>query len=187
MTAWRKSPIKAIPLFEVTNLRMEKVVAALDSESSVSETHHRFARLYGLHRVGITPAMSASETAAKFLHEFYETYFQPLEKPLGRGKRFIYALSGAFSLFISGFILLVFKIPDIFQNTVFEITPFSTLYYLMAILLLSVFFAYLVSWAETRHGPVRLYLSGVLLPALVIYIIRVAWTFEKVAPAANQQ
>ena len=142
-------------------------------------------------RASSAPAVGVSETAAKFLHEFYETYFQPLETPLKWGKRFSYAFLGAFSLFavaplLASEIVVQSELDISVKDPVFVITPFM-FFYVGLIGLLSAFFAHLISWAKTRHGPVRLYLSGVLLPALVIYIMKVTWAFDEMASVANQQ
>ncbi len=46
-----------------------------------------------------------------------------------------------------------------------------------AVLLVSaLWFAYLVSWKDLKHGPARLYLSGLLLPSFVAFVLNRVFT-----------
>ena len=50
----------------------------------------------------------------------------------------------------------------------------------------SVFFGGMLAWYKTKAGPVRVYLSGVALPALVFYIVFFSLeNFSSVTPQPN--
>ncbi|MCY4226210.1 MAG: hypothetical protein OXF20_00680 [Gammaproteobacteria bacterium] len=102
----------------------------------------------------------------KFIDAVYETYFQRLDKPLRWRLRVTYASLGALTLFVSG----AFIVVDI--DALLEIEGLITYVMPLFVLVISAFFGFLIAMAETRHGPVRLYISGLVLPAFVIVVIR---------------
>ena len=47
---------------------------------------------------------------------------------------------------------------------------------LVFVILVSPFFAFLVSWRNNKSGPVRMYLAGLTLPAFVFFVVDQAVT-----------
>ena len=82
----------------------------------------------------------------------------------GRPHRFFYGLLGAATVFGA------WTIPNI---GLFESLDFwAVLWAILNGVVPPFWFAWLVSWKDFSHGPVRLYLSGMFLSMLVLYIIR---------------
>ena len=88
-------------------------------------------------------------------------------------RRFFFALLGSLTLF-------VFLIPAI-QTRIYEQLPsffidpelntiISTFSFIFVVGL-SLFYAGIVSWRNEKSGPVRMYLAGLTLPALVWFIV----------------
>lgn len=83
--------------------------------------------------------------------------------------RFIFALLGSLSLFV--FLLpeieerIYAQLPQIFADT--ELKSIKSIFGLVFFLVLPLFFAGIVSWRNEKSGPVRMYLAGLTLPALV--------------------
>lgn len=115
--------------------------------------------------------MAASQFADGLLKSAVDTYFQLLDKPLPGYMRFLYATLGALSLFLSA--ELVREIQ--YEHRVFSIIPVAST---LAPIVVACLFGLLISLANTRHGPIRLYLSGVLLPAFVVAVIRATWSID---------
>lgn len=121
------------------------------------------------------------DTVRDIVKSAYETYFQPLDEPMFGGYRFAYALAGALSLFGSGVVIREDRFYHI--TILLEYSGFSA--FLIIACIPSIFFGFLISTAKTRHGPVRLYISGVLLPAFVIFVARRTWSIDVVQHAGN--
>ena len=115
--------------------------------------------------------MTIVGAADRIVKSIFETYLQLLDKPLHGSLRFLYATLGSLSLFFSA--TLIRKIE--FDSKILAVVPYGE----QAILVVpSVFFGVLISSAKTKHGPVRLYISGVLLPAFTITVIRATWSID---------
>lgn len=115
--------------------------------------------------------MAISDSVDRLVTSAFETYFQLLEKPLPGYMRFLYAELGSLSLFLAAILVLDME-PDTGILALVKIDITFTL------VIFSVLFGLLVSLARTKHGPVRLYISGVLLPAFVISVIRATWSID---------
>ena len=107
-----------------------------------------------------------ADTKKTLQEAIVETYFRHLEEPLHGSLRFIFATLGALSLLIATTILD----NDLEERLyILELGPeFPALISLGA----SAFYGFIIALPETHHGPVRLYLSGLLLPAIVAGVIR---------------
>jgi len=103
---------------------------------------------------------SSKKARDKFLDAIFEIYFRQLDKPLHWFLRFIYASLGAFSLLLS----TVFVVGSIdISRYVLDLAPNAPAFFVIGT---SAFFGYLIARANTRHGRIRLYISGLLLPAV---------------------
>ena len=100
-----------------------------------------------------------------------ETYFQQLDKPLHGFWRFLYATSGSLSFLVSGLFISVVSDDGVIR---IEQAPYAPEVFTG---LASIFFGFLISRGETRHGRVRLYIAGLLLPAFVIAVTLYAFRY----------
>ena len=120
------------------------------------------------------------------IQSFREVYLQPLDEPLKGISRFLAALAGS-STFLFGTYLIFFYGVDskIVPDTSSKITEsinaaFSNIepaFQLILAVLLAVVYALLVADVPLRHGPVRLYITGLLIPFISTVLIRTAWSF----------
>ena len=81
-----------------------------------------------------------------------------------RPVRFLYGLLGAATVFVS------WAIPN--TGLLTGASWWTMFYGILAGIAPPLWFAWLVSWKDFNHGPVRLYLSGIFLSMLVLYVIR---------------
>ena len=84
-------------------------------------------------------------------------------------RRFLYAFVGSFT-FAAG--LLLFRLLDFglpFLGDPMVASGQIVIFLIMVPYI--VWFAWLVSWRDFGYGPVRLFLSAILLPALVVAVI----------------
>lgn len=110
------------------------------------------------------PAQEPSlySSCAKLINGVYETYFQPSKTSLNWGWRFLCAWLGAATLFVSA--LGLFGIgPGKW------ITDSKTAY--LVGIIGPILYGCLIASAKTPHGPVRLYLSGLLLSVFVVGLL----------------
>ena len=104
----------------------------------------------------------------KLLRKLRRNWFSKMDEPWPSSKRFAVALCGAMT-YVLAFAVTVterafFLVLD--SNTPAVLMTFS-----LAIAVTAAFFAWMVSFRQTRAGPVRLYLAGLALPALVTLIL----------------
>lgn len=115
--------------------------------------------------------MTIVGAADRLVKSIFETYLQLLDEPLHGSLRFLYATLGSLSLFLSAML-----IRDInYDSRILSLVPYASE---VALIIPSVFFGVLISLARTKHGPIRLYISGVLLPAFTITVIRATWSID---------
>ena len=81
-----------------------------------------------------------------------------------RPVRFLYGLLGAATVFVA------WAIPNTGLLTGEDVWTISS--GILIGFVPPLWFAWLVSWKDVNHGPVRLYLSGIFLSMLVLYVIR---------------
>ena len=112
--------------------------------------------------------MSMSSAAEKLADAVIETYFQLLDDPLPEKMRFLFAWLGATTLFGSTFVIR--SGPAIFIDNPrwWVVIP--------AVVVAPLIFGFIIASAKTRHGPVRLYLSGLLLSGFVVGVARMVWS-----------
>ena len=100
---------------------------------------------------------------ANWLRKLREMWLADQHTAMSGISRFFFAFLGSLS-----FIVIRLFIPSIAALPFTEI--FNLLYYFIGVILISVFFGCILTWHKTKAGPVRTYLSGVALPALVTYM-----------------
>ena len=103
---------------------------------------------------------------AEWLRAIQKGWTQSVDEPLSCGWRRFYAITGS-SIWAFGFMLTLSEDPRAMN---FNIGRLTYNYYSL-MLLASIWFGYLVAYAERRSGPVRLFLDGLLLPAATVTII----------------
>lgn len=113
--------------------------------------------------------MSISNVIEKLADAIAETYFQLLDQPLPGWGRFLCAWLGAATLFGSMFIIQAG--PGILVST-----PPSIWVLVLSVIVAPSLFGLIIALARTRHGPVRLYLSGLLLSAFVVVLVIRTWS-----------
>ena len=130
--------------------------------------------------MGNSDMTSMSDAGGKLLDAVHQTYFQPLDEPLKKGARFLYSMLGSFSFFLATPLVLEARSggigDDSFESVILGHGD-AFLTYCIFVAFLSCFYAWIISAAQTRHGPVRLYISGILLPVLLVSLARIAWSF----------
>ena len=133
-----------------------------------------------------------NDTVGVFLSAIYEVYFQPLESPLTFHSRLLYAFFGSISFFllkaVTEFITIikmsnlvinspgstVNELNDILNNlkilTDLAANPSLILIIISIGGLLSLMFAFVISAGYSKHGPIRYFIAGLLLPAFTYYV-----------------
>ncbi len=107
------------------------------------------------------------------------TEAEPEKPKFGNPKRFMIAFLGAFTFWFFG--LLIYILNDLVdsdkQKLMAQLDIISNSFLLIVIFsfALSAWFAWLISWRDNQFGPVRIYLSALLLSAFVFEIISRVW------------
>ena len=98
----------------------------------------------------------------------------------GFWKRFACAFVGALTFIITLFLVrfrgLGIEYPDIATPDIFGFYVNVLVIFLFLGIPYSIWFSWLVSWRDFGHGPVRLFLSGMFLPAFVYTVVGVVVT-----------
>lgn len=121
--------------------------------------------------------MSINQALGAWLAELQEQWFAPVHPPLGLWRRFLYAFAGAFFWAVYVTVLIVSQdampeVPDIPLFPAFEIENREVA--TIAIVGIPAVFAWLVSWPNRPYSPTRLFLGGLLLPALATALARLS-------------
>ena len=114
-----------------------------------------------------------SESIAALVAGVRKTYFQTRRRSIHVGWRFACAWAGATTLLVSSTLYV-----DRFATSNREIFVQSAPQIMGAMAIGGVFFGTLVAVANKNFGPVQLFLSGLLLPAVTISIIRLTWGIQ---------
>ena len=113
--------------------------------------------------------MSMSNAAEKLVDAVIETYFQPLEQPLPVWWRLLCAWAGAATVSGSTFI------TGAGLKMVLDNADKTWVVILVAVVAPAVP-GLLIASARTRHGPVRLYISGMLLSSFIAAVVVNIWS-----------
>ena len=109
-----------------------------------------------------------AEELAKWLRAIRSGWTASVPEPFSIGWRRLYACAGSFTWLV-GFGLDVIR--NLLSVNLFFIGAISVLYTLSLLVLLSLWFGWLVAFADRKVGPIRLFLDGLLLPAATVSII----------------
>ena len=101
---------------------------------------------------------------SEILRRLIDHWFGPRAYGWGVYRRLVFALAGGATFFLAWSVHIVGStgvalVPDLFAATLLIMTVVGVLG--------AVWFAGLTAWKDLNYGPVRLYLSGFLLPYLV--------------------
>ena len=106
--------------------------------------------------------------AEKLADAVIETYFQLQDEPLPGWGRFLCAWAGAATLF-GGSMFILKTGPIILVESSSIWTVFWTVVVAPSLP------GFLIAAARTRHGPVRLYISGMLLSSFIVAVVLKMW------------
>lgn len=127
---------------------------------------------------------SISNSVEKLIDGVIQTYFQLHNDALHISVRFLCAWLGSITLFVPTFafsrnIRNTLSKPDGFSQIEFDDLSLSLimLYFVGSIIVGS-----LIALAKTRHGHVRLYLSGFVLTAFIVVTVYQVWPTDPAMP-----
>ncbi len=108
----------------------------------------------------------------RILRNFRKLRFEKSSNDWSRKRQFWFAFPGALSYFI-GFFTFAFStgVLEFRLESTTGIAPNIVISSFVVLIVLSAFFAWILSWTPKKTGPVRLYLSGIALPAFVATLI----------------
>ena len=135
-----------------------------------------------------TPTATSSgpiaQEIAKWLRDIRKGWTQSLDNPaspnaLSRPLRWVYGASGSFT-WSFGLALVVMARDPRFINPIFTYDPVTLI---LAGLIFSVWFGWLIAFVNRKCGPIRLFLDGLLLPTATVTII--ALSVGRIQPAVD--
>ena len=109
-----------------------------------------------------------SKETAKIIREIRKYMFVKTDEVWLPLKQFGFTFLGAFTFVVS------LSLNQLFTTTIVtfqEIVSTFYLFHLVLVVFLSAFFGLMLAWVPRKTGPVRLYLSGLLLPALILFLV----------------
>ena len=111
-----------------------------------------------------------AKEVAKILAEIRRQWFPlPPKSSWPRKRRFLICLVGSSTFCVT---IPVIRLSDteLIEDAI--LFDFDIWVLIVSIgLIVSLWFAYLASWSDQARGPVRLFFSGLLLPALTMFVI----------------
>ena len=129
-------------------------------------------------------------TLNQCLEEVYKVYFQPQNEPLRVHYRFLSSFAGSIIfLLLAIFVIMIKTVRETNKSdTVIEIVRglkidavFATdQIFIISILFISIFaivFASVITAGYTKHGAVRYFFSGVILPAFTLICVQTSTNF----------
>lgn len=111
---------------------------------------------------------------AKWIRNFREAWFEKSEYEWNRLSQFIFAFLGALTFFAA---FSIFPNTDRTIPLVAELFGVFYIQSLIAMIVFSAYFGIILAWRPRKTGPVRVYLSGVTLPALTMFIVSLPYRF----------
>ncbi len=110
----------------------------------------------------------------RLLHKLTDAWFNDNFKDWGQSRRFACALAGSATFFF-GFVPVALGgvvEEQLLLTLALDVDLlFASSIALTFLAVFALWIAFLVSWRNTQSGPTRLFLSGVLLPAFVVYAL----------------
>lgn len=117
----------------------------------------------------------------RLIDAFIDVYLHPLDKPLKPLFRIFVAFIGSSTYLYGSYLIFITEVgqedtvpnipgsvSDLFGN--YEFFPLFILTFY-----LTIFYALVIAAMPVRHGPIRLYLTGLLIPFITTVLIRTAW------------
>ena len=142
-------------------------------------------------------AAARSSSLGTLFRAVYETYLQPLDKPLSDVFRFLSAAAGSSVFFLGTYVYSLHPRKDPAQDrspdskidpaqigsqvtedgsALISSLPVQTSVYVLMSLFLVMIYGVLASATRTSRGPVSFFLTGLLLPTLSVLVVRFAWS-----------
>ena len=109
-------------------------------------------------------SISFSEAIANLISSAFDAFFHPVEPPFPFWRRLILALMGTITVPLNLAIKINF---EAFQNPDVQFDSLITVF-------VAVMVAWVIASAELRQGPVRIYISGVILSTFGITMAKFA-------------
>ena len=102
---------------------------------------------------------------ARVIKRFDDAWFEPVASGWSRPKRFMYSWSGSITFsVVAGVVLANQWLIDLSADSDLRLLFGFTV---LALVAMSAWFAWLVSWRNENYNPIRLFVSGLVLPAFV--------------------
>ena len=122
--------------------------------------------------------MTLTSELARWLREMRVQWFAPADPPLNRGRTFFFAFLGSstWSLFIIPTRMLSLD-NDTLLRFISDLQDWVGIFFFILLFLTPTFlFPFLISLGsqQQRYGPVRLYLSGLMLPTMTGIILELS-------------
>ena len=117
--------------------------------------------------------MKLSEEFAQWVSLLREQWSGEVEAPLHYIKRFLYAFVGSFTFFA---VLFLGRLYGAMGGQVERRDVLSELFsspdaLLVFTVVVSTWFAWLVSWQEKKYSPMRIYFAGLVFSGLVCFFV----------------
>lgn len=110
-----------------------------------------------------------SEEIAEWFRLLREHWFQDSQHTWNKRQQFFFTFLGSLSFFV---MMPVFTLTT--GNVAFQTYIFSEgivlLTMCLIVILASGFYGFMLAWVPRKTGPARLYLSGIALPSIVLFI-----------------
>lgn len=116
--------------------------------------------------------MFFKQEKVSFIKLIRESFFCPPPEPLHPLYRFVYALSGSLLTAISFMTALNLSENKQIKDTLESLIHSDAMpLFIVIILALSIYFAWLVSWSPAKQGPLYLFVKGLVFPGFVLFIL----------------
>ncbi len=119
----------------------------------------------------------------KLLRTLRKHWFSKMDRRWSGPNRFVFTFLGAMTYMIAFAVFSVSRLPYLAfgADNLVVIGVYSVF-----LVVTGIFFGSIVAFRSTRAGPVRLYLAGLALPALVAFVIGYSLKYYHVALGAAQ-
>ena len=120
------------------------------------------------------PSRKISEELAKWIGDLRALWSGKIECPLSVIKRFAYAYAGSFTLFLAFSLVRLSEtvLPGgAERRDIVSVIIISPEVWLIFAFFPPLLFAWLVTWPERKHSPMRLYLAGLGVSTLVCLLV----------------
>ena len=139
----------------------------------------------GSNKTSVLKESGLSSTLNLCFKAIYEVYFQPQEVALPYYLRFSFSFAGSMIFLHFTVLETGFKLVEIISKSTAEgnaanaaaigliLSDFSLLLFTLSIgILYGLFFAFVIAAGYSKHGAVRYFISGVILPAFTLLVMQ---------------